>query len=102
MPFGLTHANCQRIKDVFLLCPKVEEVIIFGSRALNTAHPGSDIDLALKGVDIFLDDILIINSALEELPLAYKYDIIYYHKIKIPELIEHIDKHGILFYKKEK
>ncbi|MDR0606221.1 MAG: nucleotidyltransferase domain-containing protein [Bacteroidales bacterium] len=102
MPFGLTHTNYQRIKDIFSLYPNVEEVIIFGSRSLNTCHAGSDIDLALKGIDISLDDILSINSALEELPLAYKYDIIYYHKIKTPELIKHIDKHGLLFYKKEK
>jgi type I restriction enzyme S subunit len=52
-------------------------------------------------MDVSLDDILNINHALEELPLAYKYDIINYHKIKTPELIKHIDTHGILFYKKE-
>jgi predicted nucleotidyltransferase len=101
MPFGLTYTNYQRIKDIFLLYPKVEEVIIFGSRSLNVARQGSDIDLALKGIDISLDDVFSINSALEELPLAYKYDIILYHKIKSVELIRHIDKDGILFYKRD-
>lgn len=101
MPFGLTDEDYQLIKNVFSLYFKVEEVVIFGSRAMATERPGSDIDLALKGNDILLEDILSIIHKLDELPLAYKYDIIDYTTINNPALTEHINKHGILFYKKK-
>lgn len=101
MPFGLTDKDYQLIKDVFRLYSKVEEVVIFGSRAMGTDKPGSDIDLALKGKHIVLEDILSINNRLEDLPLAYQYDVINYHTINNLALVEHIDKHGIRFYKKE-
>lgn len=102
MPFGLNEKDYKLILDVFALYPKINEVIIFGSRAMGTEKPGSDIDLAMKGENIVLEDILSIKNRLEELPLAYKYDVIDYTNISNPELIEHVDKHGVLFYRKEK
>jgi type I restriction enzyme S subunit len=101
MPFGLSDKNLNLIRDVFKYYPKIDEVIIFGSRAMGTEKNGSDIDLAVKGKDILLDDILSISSKLDELPLAYDYDVINYADIDNPALTEHIDKHGLPFYKKE-
>jgi len=101
MPFGLSDKSLNLIRDVFKSYPKIDEVIIFGSRAMGTDKIGSDIDLALKGKDISLDDILRISSELDELPLAYKYDVIDYADIDNLALTEHIDKHGLPFYKKE-
>lgn len=101
MPFGLTEKSYQLIKNVFQLYPQIEQVLIFGSRAMGTEKPGSDIDLALKGSVIGLEEILSLNNALEELPLAYEYDVIDYHEITNPDLQEHIDRYGLLFYQKE-
>ncbi len=101
MPFGLSDKNYSLIKDIFKSYTKIEKVIIFGSRAMGTEKNGSDIDLALKGKDILLEDILSISNKLDELPLAYEYDVIDYVTIDNPALTEHIDKHGIVFYTKE-
>ena len=100
MLFGLETHIYTNIKKVFEQFPKIDEVIIFGSRALNTCRPQSDIDLALKGSEISFSDILKITSKLEELPHIYKFDVISYHKIKNQALIEHIDQYGKCFYKR--
>lgn len=101
MPFGLKDNDYKLIKNVFHSISKIEEVIVFGSRAMGTEKPGSDVDLALKGNDITLNDILKLKHQLEELPIIYDFDVINYHTINTPALTEHIDRHGILFYKKE-
>lgn len=101
MPFGLKENDYKLIKNVFHSISKIEEVIVFGSRAMGTEKPGSDVDLALKGNDITLNDILKLKHKLEELPIIYDFDVINYDTINTPALIEHIDRHGILFYKKD-
>ncbi|MEZ7884785.1 MAG: restriction endonuclease subunit S [Bacteroidales bacterium] len=101
MPFGLKDNDYKLIKNVFHSISKIEEVIVFGSRAMGTEKPGSDVDLALKGNDIKLDDIMKLKHKLEELPIIYDFDVINYETINTPALIEHIDRHGILFYKKD-
>jgi len=100
MPFGIEHNNFNLIKDVFAFYSKIDEAIIFGSRALGTEREGSDVDIAIKGNNLKIDDILALKNQLLELPLAYDYDIIIYENIKNIELTEHIDKNGISFYEK--
>lgn len=101
MPFGLTEKEHNAIRDVFRLYPKVEEVIIFGSRAMGTDKPGSDIDLAVKGRDLERSDIIRMTVRLDELPLAYKYDVIDYESISNPDLTKHIDTFGASFYTRQ-
>ena len=101
MSFGLKNTDIKRIKDVFHLHNKVNEVLIFGSRAMGTERLGSDIDLAVKGEHIDIDDILKIRTQLDELTIAYECDVVNYDVIETPEFKEHIDKHGIVFYQRE-
>ena len=97
MDFGLTDIRYQRIKAVFNNYSSIDEVIIFGSRAMNTYRPASDIDLAIKGQNITHTDILKLYNALDKLPYGYTYDILNYNKISNPELIKHIDTFGCCF-----
>jgi type I restriction enzyme S subunit len=101
MPFGLKDKDINLIKNVFHLHSKVKEVLIFGSRAMGTERLGSDIDLAVKGENITTSDILKIRTQLDELKIAYECDVVNYHNIKTPEFVEHIDKHGIVFYQRQ-
>lgn len=79
--------------------PSIKTVNIFGSRAKGNYKPGSDIDLAIlnKGVD----DAVIrnVSSDFEESSLPYKVDLINFPTLKHEELIEHINRVGITFYK---
>jgi len=100
MPYGLKEEQIEGIKTVFAGNPNVAEVILFGSRAKGNYKPGSDVDFALKGIDLKLDDILALNSKLEDLNLPYIFDLLIYDQIKDIAVIDHINRAGISFYKK--
>jgi len=101
MPHGLTDKECLLITGIFKAWPKVEQVTLFGSRALGNYKTASDIDLSVKGSALSFTDIVMLKSALDDLPLAYKYDVIDYATIKNADLKDHIDQFGSLFYRKE-
>lgn len=99
--FGLSEEAMKWILRVIGVFPEIEEVIIFGSRAKGTYKPGSDIDFAIKGnlPDFSYPEKL--RSMLEEgLYLPYFFDVLDYSKIKNPELKDHIDCVGKIFYTK--
>src|SRR4051812_41931071 len=102
MKFGLPDNTIERIQKVFEENWKVDGVIIFGSRAKGNYREGSDIDLAVKGRNISFDDILKLLGKLDELNLPYKIDLIDYATIKDKDVVEHIDRVGIVFYQQWK
>lgn len=98
--FDLTKDDIQRIHEVFEKYAQLEQVLIYGSRAMGTNKPASDIDLSLVGEDIDLDLQQQIEFDLDDLLLPYKFDISIYHKITNPEFLNHIHRVGKQFYKK--
>lgn len=102
MKFGLTENIIERIIQVFENNSKVDKAFVFGSRAKGNYRPDSDIDIAIKGNDITLDDILKMSVAFEDKGIKNKIDLIDYHTIKETALVEHIDRVGIEFYSRWK
>jgi predicted nucleotidyltransferase len=98
MKFGLSDKVIECIQKVFHDEPKVDKVIIFGSRAKGNFKPGSDIDLAIKGNEISFNDVLSLSVKLDDLDLPYKIDLINYSSVKDKDVIEHINRVGIIFY----
>lgn len=98
-PYGVTPESFRLILESFSKYPQIREVVLFGSRAKGTCKKGSDIDLAIKG-DRPMPDIALNLQALlnEELPIPYKVDVVDYHSLSHPDLIEHIDQAGIRIY----
>ena len=72
---------------------------MFGSRAMGSFRPGSDIDLAIFSDSLTHDDLMNILRELEDLELLYEIDCIDYHTIKEPALQEHINLVGKTFFK---
>ncbi|MEA1961978.1 MAG: nucleotidyltransferase domain-containing protein [Bacillota bacterium] len=94
--FGLTANDMCMIIEAVKKFPEIEEVVIFGSRALGNYKKGSDVDLAIKGAAITKKTLFGLNDLLNEVyPLPYFFDILHYDTIKNPKLIEHIDDHGL-------
>ncbi len=91
--------------EIILILEKnfsIDEAIIFGSRAKGNFKNGSDIDLALKGENFYNDDLLELSYLLnEETILPYKFDLLIFNSIKNKELIEHIERCGIVIYKQK-
>lgn len=98
MKFGLDKATLSKIQSVFEKYTEIDEVVIYGSRAMGNYREGSDIDITLKGEK--LNPVLLssIEQDIDELNTPYLFDISIYHQLKSPSLIGHIDRMGTLFY----
>ncbi|MET3127143.1 putative nucleotidyltransferase [Arcicella rosea] len=100
MQYGLTNKQLNEILDIITANPAVEEAILFGSRAKGNYRKGSDVDIALKGENLTLTDVLHIDNQLDDTYLPYTFDIILYRHINDPDVIEHINRVGIDILKK--
>lgn len=94
MQYGLTSEDWGRIKRVLSAHPKVEGVVLFGSRAKGTHKPGSDVDLALVG-DLVLNDVLDLHNELDDLDLPVRFDLINYRQVTDPDVLAHINRVGV-------
>ena len=94
---GLELSVIQKIRGVFVGYPQIEKVLLYGSRAKGNYRPGSDIDLTLIGEQLTMSHLMQIENELDELLLPYKIDLSLLHKIESRELIDHIQRVGILF-----
>ena len=97
---GLSGKCVAQINYVFATHDKVEQVLLYGSRALGTYKAGSDIDLTLLGNELSTRDLLSILVELDDLLLPYKFDVSIYSQLTHKELINHIEKAGKPFYQK--
>ncbi|MEQ9299315.1 MAG: nucleotidyltransferase domain-containing protein [Cyclobacteriaceae bacterium] len=100
MNFGLKESTIQKINSVFERYSQVDEAVIFGSRVKGNYENGSDIDLTLKGKNLSLQLLFSIENDLDDLLLPYKIDLSIYNKIENQDLIDHICRVGISFYKR--
>lgn len=99
MKFGLKESNIIKINQIFAQNKKIEEVLLYGSRAIGNYREGSDIDLTIMGNIEFQELQRIIND-LDDLLLPYKFDISIFSDINNQDLIDHVKRVGIIFYKK--
>lgn len=100
MKFGLPQDTINKISEVFGLHPEVSKVILYGSRAKGTYKNSSDIDLTVVGDDISLSILNTISWQLDDLLLPYTIDLSLYHHIGNDDLLDHIQRVGIIFYER--
>ena len=101
MHFGLKENIINQINSVFEKRKCIEKVIIYGSRAKGNYKPGSDIDLTLIGKKINLQELNKIDLLLDDLLLPWIFDLSIYRYIHNPDLIEHINRKGKIFFSKK-
>lgn len=81
--------------------PEISRILVFGSRALNTSKPGSDIDLAIEGKQVSRTTRLNFHDWLNnESSIPYKVDVVHTESATNKELIDHIRTHGRVIYEK--
>ena len=100
--YGIPESDLDALLSELKKNSKINEIILFGSRAKGTYRNGSDIDIALKGRKLKLNDILDATIDIDKLLLPYKLDLIIYTRINEPALIEHINRVGIILFKRQK
>ena len=95
---GLLQKELEILTEVFKKFQNINEVILFGSRALGTYKKSSDVDLAIKG-DVDIQTVSKLKYILEEdTLLPYFFDVVIYNNIDNNELKKNIDKFGEVIY----
>lgn len=97
--YGLTEDIIAKIIGVFQRYHNIDQAILYGSRAKGNFKRGSDIDLMLVGPNLTYDELLKIANAIDDLMTPYQVDLSIEHHITNPELLEHIQKWGQIFYR---
>ena len=102
MQYGLSAQTLKKkIRDVLVRYPQVEEAVLYGSRARGDYKNGSDIDLMLHGEDALTHTILSrIANDLDDQLLPYTIDLSIFENIRNPEMVEQIERVGVVFYKR--
>ena len=72
---GLSPAASEALLGTLRSCPRVEEVWLYGSRAMGRHRPGSDVDLTLVGRQLSHPDRLDLMEAIESLMLPWSVDL---------------------------
>jgi predicted nucleotidyltransferase len=93
---GLTTEHSQAILELLRSSQAVKEIRLYGSRAKGNFREGSDIDIALKGVDQKERDRLLL--AYDELYLPWALDLVVYEQLESPTLKDHIDRVGKVLF----
>lgn len=98
---GLTTKEIETIRNYAKKFDDIEEIRVFGSRALGSYKEGSDVDLVICGDRADRKVATDLKFEIEEESfLPYFFDVVSYKDINITELKEHIDKFGVLIYSK--
>lgn len=100
MRYGLTDREWCDIDQILLANPRVEGVILFGSRAKGNHKPGSDVDLALVGA-LKLNDLLDLHEQLDDLNLPYRFDLVALREVDDADVLAHIRRVGVALAARE-
>ncbi len=98
---GLKDKYRQTLIDILAANPRVERVVLLGSRAMGTHSPESDIDLALYGDNLTFDDLSKLNARIEETNIPQQVDLVLAHDIDNKKLMVHIREHGVEWFRRE-
>lgn len=101
MKYGIKDEEWELIFTILSHFPNIQKAILFGSRAKGTNKPFSDVDIALVGKAISINDLLNLKNEIDDLLLPYEFDFCIYKDLKNPELTSHIDRRGIEIYEKK-
>ncbi len=99
--YGILEKDMKAIISILSTNIKVEKIVLFGSRAKGNFQPGSDIDVALKGEGLNLDDLLEAGGKYDSLLLPFKLDLVIHSRISENLLLDHIERVGIVLFERE-
>lgn len=98
MKYGITDKEWNKVFSTLSHFPNIQKAILFGSRAKGTNKPFSDIDIALVGNEVSINDLLHLKNEIDDLLLPYEFDFCIYKDLKSQELKSHIVRRGIEIY----
>lgn len=98
--YGMTEEELNLLCSLFARQKEIEQVILYGSRAKGTHKPFSDVDITLLGVGLSRSHLNRLMADIDESSLPYSFDISILSKITNPDLMEQIEKTGVVLYQR--
>ena len=92
---GLKVKYAKLLIEILSSNPRVERVVLFGSRATGSYTKTSDIDLVLYGQQLTLSDLARLSREIELTTIPHKVDLVAARLIEDRDLLDHIDRHGL-------
>ena len=96
---GLPPVASQGLLQLVQQNPKVEEIWLFGSRAMGRHREGSDVDLCLVGDAITHVDRLQLMHAIDDLLLPWQVDLALHNELP-SELLDHVNRVGVRLWQR--
>jgi predicted nucleotidyltransferase len=97
---GLKDRHRQAMIKILAADERVERAVLFGSRAMGTFRATSDVDIALFGEHLTLADQARLTEAVNRLSIPQQVDMLLYQSIENKNLIEHIERYGVEWYRR--
>ena len=94
MKYGIPEHDWEKVVEAISRDPRVQRIILYGSRAKEAFQDGSDIDLCLQAPELDNSTLLKMENDLDDLLLPWKIDIAIRHRIDNPDLLAHIERVG--------
>lgn len=98
MNYGIKEEYWNKLESIFRNHKNIEKVILYGSRAKGTNRMYSDVDIVLVSDKINNREYTNIIQEIDDLLLPFIFDISVYHSIKDSNLIESINRTGVIIY----
>jgi len=98
---GLPPVTLQKLVSVFARHPAIRQVLVYGSRAKGNYRRGSDIDLTLQGPILSFAELMQIEDQIDDLLLPYTVDLNQYQQLSNRDLLDHIDRVGLVIYQRQ-
>ena len=92
---GLPAADSAAVLSLLKQQQGIEQVLLYGSRAMGRNHSRSDVELCLVAPSLNLEDLLLLGARLDDLLLPWRFDLQLQHRIDHPELLAHIERVGV-------
>lgn len=93
--YGLTDKELQYIVASLRKNTKINQAVLYGSRAKGNFKPFSDVDIALFGEELSQKDVKALLVEINDSNFPYQVDLVVYKSIKNQDLIDHINRVGI-------
>lgn len=98
--FGLPECTLQTLRTLLAEYPAIEAAVIYGSRAMGTHQPGSDIDLTLIGANLDEQNLSDLAGRLDESDIPYRVDLSLHKQLDNRALLQHIARVGQVLYQR--
>jgi predicted nucleotidyltransferase len=96
--FGLPSHAMAGLKSVFASHPSIRSVTLYGSRAKGSHRYNSDIDLMVTAPDMTWSEFNRVEQEIDDLLLPWKVDLALIHHIENQDLLDHVDRVGVVVF----